>query len=316
MPPDPAKQGETARDAPRRPETTRDDPRRRDGDWRLLAMSASDTFHTVDRYGLSHPTDLVMCILVSCEHGGTRVPTWVWPALGHSSGKPRTPVDSAARFASVGLSERLGDLRADGRCLVENEYATWLIDVARNVAHPRAFSPVTRRLPRTIRHRLIREVHEGYRRELRQRLSQVLVRYGIVVHLAVTTFPWRSGAGNDREPWRADVGLGYDPSSTTELAIGIDWVGELYDRSPMLRVRRNYPRRGQRDCVTRAMRDHFAGMRYYGIELQLNRSWAARPLGVRDRVLNLLGESLRSTLKPLRAPVALPSPPGGNVAVA
>lgn len=257
-----------------------------------------------------------MCILVSCEHGGTRVPGWVWPALGHAANKPRRPVDAAARFTSVALAERLGDFAGDQRCLVENEYAPWLIDVTRNAAHPKLFSPVTRRLPRTVRQRLIREVHEEYRRELRQRLSQMLVRYGIVVHLAVTTFPWRSGAVNGREPWRADVGLGYDPRSTTELAIGIDWMGELFDRSPMLRVRRNYPWRGRRDCVTRAMRDHFAGMRYYGIELQLNRSWAARPLGVRDRVLDVLGESLRSTLEPLQAPVAVPSPPGVDVAVA
>ena len=110
----------------------------------------------------------------------------------------------------------------------------------------------------------------------------MLLRSSHVVHLSVRTFDLRF-RGKTR---RADAGLLYDPARADEVDICLDWIDEMYDAVPMLRVRRNYPRRGTSDSITKAMRAEFADQNYIGIELLLNRAWAGRKLAVRDQVID------------------------------
>ena len=77
-----------------------------------------------------------------------------------------------------------------------------------------------------------------------------------------------------------------------EVDFCLDWIDDLYEIAPMLRVRRNYPRRGTQDSITRAMRTEFSNQPYVGIELALNRAWASRPLKIRDEAIDGLSDSL------------------------
>ena len=78
----------------------------------------------------------------------------------------------------------------------------------------------------------------------------MLVRAPYVVHLSIGTFDLLSKKGKLQ---RADIGLLYDPAVDEEVDLCIDWFNSMYDDVPMLRVRRNYPRRGTADNITKAM---------------------------------------------------------------
>lgn len=240
-----------------------------------------------------------MCILVSCETGGERLPPRF--VAGHAAS---TRGDSDSTSTSAGTSkpvrvEPATDLAARHASrslarslkvpLIENEFAPGLIDVARSTHHRRLFPSVKRTLSAAERDRLLCEIYRPYREKVRQQIETLFVRNRYVIHLAVTTFAASSGG----KPRRADVGLGYDPRSDDEVDFCLEWIDELYDLAPMVRIRRNYPRRGTADSLTKAMRAEFADRDYLGIELQLNRAWAAREIAVRDEVLHEMAEGLR-----------------------
>jgi hypothetical protein len=53
----------------------------------------------------------------------------------------------------------------------------------------------------------------------------------------------------------------------------------------MLRLRRDYRRRGTTDSISKAMRGEFSA-NYLGIEVLLNRALAARPVAIRDEAID------------------------------
>ena len=252
-----------------------------------------------------------MCVLISCETGGSSVPPWVvedhfdefdqgQPCF--DQGQPcfdqgQQSLEKESR-GGVSLSRWLGDRAARDTArriserlecpITENPYSPLLLDVSRSPRHRQLFSSVTRHWSQASRSRLINEVHTPYRQSVRQQVSRLLVRFPYVVHLSIRTF----ASVNRGVRRRADIGLGYDPQHPFEADFCLDWIDELYDAFPMLRVRRNYPHRGTVDSITKAMRCHFAGMNYLGIDVQLNQAWAARPVAIRDQVLDAAAESL------------------------
>ncbi len=250
-----------------------------------------------------------MCVFISCETGGSNLPPWVKSHAVSQGGASQsdsqherlgqlTPVewkgDTAARFAARRMARRLD-------CpLVENRYSPQLIDVSRSPHHRELFPGLTRSWDELARDRLITEIHTPYRQSNRQQIARMLLQWPHVIHLSVRTF----ASVNHGFRRRADVGLGYDPRQTDEVDFCLDWIDELYEVLPMVRVRRNYPRRGTIDSITKAMRNHFAGMNYLGIELQLNRAWVARPLAVRERALDAMTKSLATITQMLQSDAA------------
>lgn len=236
-----------------------------------------------------------MSILVSCEAGGSRVPAWLLAEAkvaasgaaapqafselelpGHPGLPGRIPADSAAMHAARRLARRW---KAP---LVENEFSLNVVDVTKSPHHRHLFPQAARRWPDAVKKRLIEEIYLPYRHRIRQHLAQRLVRGATVIHLSVRSFA-SQGQGKTR---RADMGLLYDPGRGEELDLCLDWIDEMYEELPMLKVRRNYPRRGTSDSITKAMRSECGGQRYVGIEMLLNRAWADRPVAVRDEVLD------------------------------
>jgi predicted N-formylglutamate amidohydrolase len=173
--------------------------------------------------------------------------------------------------------------------LIANEYSLDLVDVTRSPRHRQLFPPAIRKWPAEDRQRLIDTIYQPYRDRVREALQTALGRWSYVIHLSVRTFALRSG----NKILRADMGLLYDPSVDDEVDLCLDWIDVMYDRLPMLRVRRNYPRRGTTDSITKAMRSELAGQPYLGIELMLGRAWAGRPVAIRDEVIDGICSSLR-----------------------
>ncbi len=251
-----------------------------------------------------------MSVLISCEVGGDRVPAALMaatrssplaatvlpapsPSAGTSMGTKKVapgqlpeflPSDAAAGYVARKMSERLS------APLIANEYSRELIDVTRSLHHRQLFSSLTRSWPVADRQRLIDQIHAPYRERIQNAVAALFRRYPYVIHLSVTTFALRQ-KGQHR---RADVGLLYDPGEQDEVDFCLDWIDEMYEQVPMLRVRRNYPGRGTTDSITKAMRSEFAGSSYIGIEVQFNRAWVGRSLVVRDEVIEGMCRSLQA----------------------
>ncbi len=245
-----------------------------------------------------------MSLLISCEVGGNRVPSQLVSSHPSQSSSHRagsragstTPDlapgqlpavlghDEAARYVAERLSSRL---KAP---LIANDYSEELIDVSRSLHHRQLFSSLTRSWPQVDRERLIGLIHTPYRARIKSAIAKLFRHSQFVVHLSI-----RSVALRDNGKYcRTDVGLSYDPGEPEEVDLCLDWIDEMYDQMPMLRVRRNYPRRGTTDSITKAMRSEFAGSSYLGIEMHFNRAWVGRPLLIRDEVIDQMVLCLRA----------------------
>lgn len=242
-----------------------------------------------------------MALLVTCDSGGDRIPESLreplsqagWKATGSGSNGAAASttsrlslplIDRDAGFASRVIAEHAG-------CdLIANPFRADLVDVGRSVHHRKLFPPAIRKLPAKVRKAILAEIRTPYRNEVRRRVSALMLEFPYVVHLSIRTFAARSVSGQ----WqRGDVGLLYDPGRADELDWCLDLSDELYFAMPDLRVRRNHPGRGTNDSLTKAMRKHFHDVHYLGVEVVLNRSWAARPVRRRKETLRVLANAIR-----------------------
>lgn len=222
------------------------------------------------------PASVFMSLLISCETGGDRWMPGLPPPDELSDSVDRPARDAAELLASC--------LDAD---LLVNEFSSELIDVSRSVRHRGLYSSRTKGLPEAIKRELVDGIHVPYRRRMASRIAAILVDHQFCIHLSVRTFPAKS-KGVYR---RGDVGLGYDTNRRCEVETCLDWIDDMYDHLIMLKVRRNFPRRGNADSLTRTMRSEFPESRYLGIEVQLNRAWVGRDVAVREEVLRGMAES-------------------------
>ncbi|QDT13061.1 N-formylglutamate amidohydrolase [Planctomycetes bacterium K23_9] len=257
-----------------------------------------------------------MCILISCESGGANLPAQLLrshPSANETdSPHPESTAneavtankklsgnaDVAAQYASRRMSERLG------APLMQYQYSLDAIDVTRSLRHPKLFSKDARKLSADDRQQLINDYYLPYRSAVKHSLRQMMRRHRYVVHLSVRTFDL---LGPKQKRRRADVGLLYDPACDDESDLSADWAEELYFEADMLKIRRNYPRRGTVESLTKAMRSEFQGQQtgparntnqtYLGIEILLNRAWAGRAIQVRDTAIDQLCDTLRAALQ-------------------
>ncbi len=261
-----------------------------------------------------------MCLLITCEFSGETIPPWIRSGNGPlessvdasvhgASLRPFDPpgiatqweqelvgkADRPARYAAEKMSAQLRpELQAE---LIVNETPSGLIDVARPRNHRQLLSKPARSLPPQQRDRLIELVYDRYRQRIRSAVGAMLSAHGCAIHLSVRSFNLRSF--NSRgwgKPRRTDVGLLYDPASAGEVAFCLDWIDEMWHRAPMLRVRRNYPRRGTGESLIKQLRAEFAGQTYLGIEVWLNRAWASREVRLRDEAIRGMIDSLGAIL--------------------
>ncbi|TWU31562.1 N-formylglutamate amidohydrolase [Novipirellula artificiosorum] len=232
-----------------------------------------------------------MSVLISCETGGDRTPSWLIDSGNStphgSSSLGESLLDPAARYAARKMAARLSVP------LIENEYAADLVDVTRSARHRSVFPPSARRFGDETRHRLLAEIHHPYRQRIQTAIAELLHQHPVVVHLSIRSFVSRKN-GTLR---RTDVGLLYDPSREDEVDFCLDWIDEMYEEVPMVRVRRNYPRRGTTESLVTAMRSAFPEQTFIGIEVLLNRAWAARPVLRRDEAIDGMCRSLEMLLE-------------------
>jgi len=225
-------------------------------------------------------------LLLTCEHGGNRIPRALAPAFrgaGRALASHRGWDPGALALARL-LARRLGrPLRA----------VTWsrlLVDANRAPGNPRIWSPFTAALPRPERLRILERWWWPHRRAVEAAVAAAAGRGRRVVHVAVHSFaPVLDGRVRS-----ADVGLLYDSRRRREAELCRRWIAILGRLDPELRLRRNYPYRGDADGLTTWLRRRHPESRYLGVELEVNQARVGAP-GWR-RFQERVAESLRELL--------------------
>jgi predicted N-formylglutamate amidohydrolase len=200
-------------------------------------------------------------VLVTCEHGGNRVPAAYRPLFrkhtdalrshrGYDPGALRTARDFAAAL---------------GAELVYSTTTRLLVELNRSLHNRKLFSEITRSLCAVERARVLTRYYHPYRDWVHAQIEQHVGKGRRILHLSSHTFT-PSLNGLERN---ADVGLLYDPKRRAEARFVEEWQRELKCAAPRLSVRRNYPYRGTDDGFTTFLRQRYPDAAYAGIELEV-----------------------------------------------
>jgi predicted N-formylglutamate amidohydrolase len=202
--------------------------------------------------------------LVSCEHGGNRIPLpYRQFFLGHEELlKTHRGYDAGALPFAKGLAKALG------APLYFSTTSRLLIDLNRSVGHPHLYSKATRAAPDATRREILSRYYLSYRNRIEAEITQAVANGDQLVHISCHSFTPEL----DGEIRNADIGLLYDPTRTSEVDLCGRWRATLKTLAPQLKVRRNYPYTGKSDGFTAYLRRRFAADQYIGIELEINQS--------------------------------------------
>lgn len=223
-------------------------------------------------------------LLLSCEHGGPRVPA-AFRALFHDAGSVLA-THRGYDLGALTLARALA--RRTNAPLFATTVTRLLVDPNRSPRHPRVFSEFTRGLPPDGRRRLLERYHRPHRERVAGFVARRIAAGARVVHVGVHSFTplWR---GVRRS---TDVGLLYDPRRRAEQRLAARWRAEIHRLAPELTVHRNQPYRGATDGLTTTLRRRHPGRGYLGIELEVNQRLLAGESPRVRALRRVLGESL------------------------
>ena len=201
-------------------------------------------------------------VIVTCEHGGNRIPAAYWPLFR----KHRRLLQTHRGFDPGALALARDLAKAFDAELVYSTTSRLLVELNRSVTNPSVFSVVTRGLPPAERHAIVDRYYRPYREWVETQVREASRGGKRVLHVSAHSFtPRLNGVVR-----RADIGLLYDPRRPAERAFCRTWKGTLEAADEALVVRRNYPYRGSDDGLTTSLRRLFPNARYAGIEIEVN----------------------------------------------
>jgi predicted N-formylglutamate amidohydrolase len=207
--------------------------------------------------------------LVTCEHGGNRVPADLAPLF---EGMKRV-LDSHRGYDPGALVMARALAGSLGAPLVASTTTRLVVDLNRSLSNASAWSEVTRPLSRPTREAIVRRHYLPYRSKVERVVAGARQTGRATVHFSSHSFtPVLHG-----EPRRADVGLLYDPRRPGEAALCAAIAAGLREAAPWLRVRRNYPYAGRSDGLASFLRTRYPPDAYIGVEIELNQAIVAHP---------------------------------------
>jgi predicted N-formylglutamate amidohydrolase len=147
-----------------------------------------------------------------------------------------------------------------------------LIESNRSLHHPNLFSEFSRDLSAADKTWLIKHIWKPHREAVTESVAQAIRRRGRVLHLALHSFT----PVLDGQLRTADISLLYDPKRPAEKRLALALQQALRETTA-LRVRRNYPYRGNSDGLTTALRRVFGPETYLGLEIEVNQALLTGP---------------------------------------
>jgi len=234
-------------------------------------------------------------ILITCEHGGNRIPARYRPLF--DGFEALLPTHRGYDPGALTLARELS--RALAAPLFVSTTSRLLIDLNRSIGHPFLYSEATRNAPASVRRAILEKHYLPYRKRVEAHIAAAIAHGSRVIHLSSHSFtPMLDG-----EVRNADIGLLYDPARHGEVELCRRWQARLKVSAPEWKVRRNYPYTGKSDGLTAHLRRCFPADVYVGIELEINhkhvlqggRPWRALRRQVIEALLQALSDTFPST---------------------
>lgn len=213
-------------------------------------------------------------VIITCEHGGNRLPD----AYARYFAGRDALLESHEGYDAGALTMAKEFARRLHAPLVAATVSRLLVDLNRSLGHPDLHAAFISSLPDATRYSIIERYYRPYRDQAEDWIMASVCAGRRVIHLSSHSFT-PILHGDERN---ADVGLLYDPMRQGETSFCLTWQTELQTAAPALKVRRNYPYRGNSDGFTAYLRNRFPASHYLGIELEINqrrmsndRDWAS-----------------------------------------
>lgn len=247
----------------------------------------------------AHRAPLAWRLLVTCEHGGNRIP----PAYRQYFADCDDLLQSHRGYdaGALDMAQRLA--AAFDAPLVASTTSRLLVDLNRSLGHRALHLPALFNVPAALRQCIVAHHYHPFRNQAQTMIGNWLDAHCGVIHISSHSFtPELHGSVR-----RADVGLLYDPARAREAALCHAWQVQMGRLAPAWRVRRNYPYRGTADGFTTFLRRLFPRSPYLGIELEINQRHVAADGDERsgwDCLQQALIEGLRAAMNELGLPLA------------
>jgi len=227
-------------------------------------------------------------ILITCEHGGNRIPIRYRPLFAGFE----TSLQSHRGHDPGALPLAREMARALAAPLFFSTTSRLLIDLNRSIGHPFLYSEATRNAPASVRRKILEKHYLPYRKQVESHIASEISQGSRVIHISSHSFtPMLDG-----EVRNADIGLLYDPARPGEAELCRRWQTRLKTSAPEWKVRRNYPYTGRSDGLTAYLRRRFPADVYIGIELEINHRHAlngGRPWhALRSHVIEALRQAM------------------------
>jgi predicted N-formylglutamate amidohydrolase len=218
-----------------------------------------------------------LTLLVTCEHGGNRIPPEYAPLFRHR----KRLLASHRGYDAGALAMARSLARAVGAPLISATVSRLLVELNRSPGRQFRESPVMRDAPYALQVDVCRRYYVPYWSTVEAFVRRAVAEGRRVIHVSSHSFtPSLDGLARS-----ADVGLLYDPGHAGERGLCARWQAALRARAPAWVIRRNYPYRGTSDGLTRWLRGRFDAALYGGIELEINQKHVrdGRAVGARER---------------------------------
>jgi predicted N-formylglutamate amidohydrolase len=163
-----------------------------------------------------------------------------------------------------------------------------LIDLNRSLSHRACFSEISANFSREEKNHLIEMYYLPYREQAERDICALIAKGHQVLHLSIHSFT----PVLNEQIRTTDIGLLYDPKRPGEKMLATRWQYLLKQLGNTLRVRLNYPYKGNTDGFTTSLRKKFPEADYLGLEVECNQAITREPYS-----LTLLITTLTDTLK-------------------
>jgi predicted N-formylglutamate amidohydrolase len=201
-------------------------------------------------------------LLLTCEHGGNRIPQ----PYAHLFGEAADLLATHRGWDPGALPLARTLARTLDRPLLAVTWSRLFVEANRTPTNPRIWSSFTKTLPRNERESILERWWRPHRQAVEEAVAAAIDRGQRVVHVAVHSFTPEL----DGEVRNADLTLLYDSRRQQEATLCRRWVALLHPLNPKLRMRYNYPYRGSSDGLTTWLRRRHPEQDYLGVELEIN----------------------------------------------
>ena len=201
-------------------------------------------------------------VIITCEHASNFIPKPYRHLFikEHSILATHQGYDIGALSVAKKLKK---DLNAT---LFHSQVSRLLIDTNRSIHHPNCFSRFSKNLIKKDKVLLAQKYYHYHLSRIFQEVEKKIQSKKLVLHLAIHSFTHQL----NEETRNNDIGFLYDPKRESEKKICTAWKKKCFLIQPNIKIRMNYPYKGNSDCLTTNLRKRWNSSQYMGIEIELN----------------------------------------------